>query len=215
MSIVNVNIASPETLERTKALLAGIPGGVDKAVKAAMKKTTSAVRRDSADAIRERYDISKANIRTAENIKEQYRYENGVEATVVFSGKKIPLYRYNGAYPAQPTKDIAEGRKRVMVKGRWTMQYQGVAAKGHQLKTTPPSQFLDAFVARMKSGHVGIFERTGGVTSEGSDAIRELMGTAVPQMVGSETVLKKLTEEAHSTFERNLDDAVWKILSGG
>jgi hypothetical protein len=212
---VDVEAASVQTLERAEKLLENIPGGVDKAVKAAMKKTVSAVRRDSADAIQEKYDISTANIRTAENIKERYRYGNGVEATVVFRGKKIPLYRYNGAYPAQPTKDIAEGRKRVMVKGRWTMQYQGVAAKGHQFKTTSPTQFLDAFVARMKSGHVGIFERTGGeMKDKKSDAIQEMMGASVPTMLGNEEPIKKLTEQAHSTFERNLDDAVWKILSG-
>ena len=99
-----------------------------------------------------------------------------------------------------PTQDIAAGKKPVMVKGAWTMQYQGVAARGHQFQDTGPTQFMDAFVAQMKSGHIGIFERTGGSTSEGSDAIREIMGSSVAQMVGNQQVAQGLTERAVSAF---------------
>lgn len=101
-----------------------------------------------------------------------------------------------------------------MVHGAWTMQYQGVPAKGHQFRDTGPTQFADAFVARMKSGHTGIFERTGGMTGDGSDAIREIMGSSVAQMVGKPEVAQKLTEEAYQTFETELDKAVYRILTG-
>ena len=144
----------------------------------------------------------------------RYSYQNGVQATVTFSGRKIPLYRFGGAYPKAPTQDIAAGRKPVMVKGAWTMQYQGVAARGHQFQDTGPTQFMDAFVAQMKYGHIGIFERTGGSTSEGSDAIREIMGSSVAQMVGNQQVAQGLTERAYETFETELDKAVYRILTG-
>ena len=101
-----------------------------------------------------------------------------------------------------------------MVKGAWTMQYQGMAARGHQFQDTGPTQFMDAFVAQMKSGHIGIFERTGGSTSEGSDAIREIMGSSVAQMVGNQQVAQGLTERAYETFETELDKAVYRILTG-
>ena len=94
------------------------------------------------------------------------------------------------------------------------MQYQGVPASGHQFKDTGPTQFTDAFVARMKSGHIGIFERTGGMTSEGSDAIQEIMGNSVAQMIGKEEVTEKISEEAGNTFEKELDSAVYRILAG-
>ena len=101
-----------------------------------------------------------------------------------------------------------------MVKGAWTMQYQGMAARGHQFQDTGPTPFMDAFVAQMKSGHIGIFERTGGSTSEGSDAIREIMGSSVAQMVGNQQVAQRLTEGAYKTFETELDKAVYRILTG-
>ena len=213
--VVTVNEAAGQAaIERAKTLLAGIPGGVDKAAKAAMSRTVDRLRRDSNQAIREKYDISDEGIRAEKNVRVRYSFQNGVQATVTFSGRKIPLYRFGGAYPKVPTQDIAAGKKPVMVKGAWTMQYQGMAARGHQFKGTGPTQFMDAFVAQMKSGHTGIFERTGGSTSEGSDAIREIMGSSVAQMVGNQQVAQRLTEGAYKTFETELDKAVYRILTG-
>lgn len=212
---VTVNEAAGQAaIERAKALLSGIPDGVDKAVKAAMSRTVQRLRSDANKAIQEKYDITDAGIRTEKNVRVRYSYQNGVQATVTFSGRKIPLYRFGGSYPKVPTQDIAAGRKPVMVKGAWTMQYPGVAARGHQFQDTSPTQFMDAFVAQMKSGHIGIFERTGGSTSEGSDAIREIMGSSVAQMVGNQQVAQKLTEGAYQTFESELDKAVYRILTG-
>lgn len=212
---VTVNEAAGQAaIERAKALLSNIPGGVDKAMKAAMSRTVQRLRSESNKAIQEKYDISDAGIRSEKNVRVRYSYQNGVQATVTFSGRKIPLYRFGGAYPKVPTQDIAAGRKPVMVKGAWTMQYQGVAARGHQFKDTGPTQFMDAFVAQMKSGHIGIFERTGGATSEGSDAIREIMGSSVAQMVGKPQVAEELTKGAYQTFKTELDKAVYHILTG-
>ena len=212
---VTVNEAAGQAaIERAKALLAGIQGGVDKAMKASMSRTVDKLRRESNQAIREKYDITDAGIRSEKNVRVRYSYQNGVQATVTFSGRKIPLYRFGGAYPQVPTQDIAAGKKPVMVKGAWTMQYQGVAPRGHQFQDTGPTQFMDAFVAQMKSGHIGIFERTGGSTSEGSDAIREIMGSSVAQMVGNQQVAQGLTERAYETFETELDKAVYRILTG-
>ncbi|MBD5098131.1 MAG: hypothetical protein HDT35_01000 [Clostridiales bacterium] len=212
---VTVNEAAGQAaIERAKTLLAGIPGGVDKAAKAAMSRTVDRLRRDSNQAIREKYDITDEGIRAEKNVRVRYSFQNGVQATVTFSGRKIPLYRFGGAYPKVPTQDIAAGKKPVMVKGAWTMQYQGVPASGHQFKDTRPFPFADAFVARMKSGHIGIFMRTGGVTSEKSDEISEVMGNSVAQMVGKQEVAQKLTEESYRTFGTELDKAVYRILTG-
>ena len=94
------------------------------------------------------------------------------------------------------------------------MLYPSVAASGHVLKSTSPYSFERAFVARMGTGHTGIFERTGGMTSRGKDEIEELFGPSVPQMLGSEDVEKALAEDAMKSFEKDLDHDVLAILSG-
>lgn len=209
---LTIELEGYEAVERAKALLDGIPGGIDRAVKAAMSRAVQRTRSGSDKAVREKFDIKPVS--DDKNVTVRYTYQNGVQATINFSGHKIPLIRFGGVSPRVPTQDIAAGRKLVKVKGAWTMQYQGVAASGHQFKDTGPTQFTDAFVARMKSGHIGIFERTGGETHEGSDAIRQLMGDSYAQMVGKQEVAEKLSDEAGRTFETELDKAVYRILTG-
>lgn len=196
MSVVHLEAAGTESLERAKKLLADIPGGVDKAVRSAMARSVSHLRTSSARIIRERYDIKAANIRAEENVFVRYTYRDGVQAAVTFAGRRIPLYRFNGAAPAMPS-------------GR-------VPAYGHVLKSTSPQRFLNAFVARMPPPalHIGIFERTGAKTAGGKDQIRELFGPSVPQMLGNQEVAEKLSAEAMETFEDRLDHEINAILNG-
>ena len=213
MSTVRVEAAGQETLDRAQKLLAGIEGGMDKAVRNALDRAVSHLRANSANAIRERYAISVANIRASENVKVSYNYQNGPTAAVMFFGQKIPLYRYDGAAPSQPTPDTSRWVE-AMVNGAYRWVHPSVAAQGHQLKSTLPTQFQHAFTARMKSGHVGIFERTGKADGKGGDAIEELMGSSVPQMLGNPEVEEKLAKESMKKFEERLDHEVLRILSG-
>ena len=103
MSVIQVEAAGQEALDQATRMLAGIDGGIDKAVKSAMARAVSHLRTNSTKAIRERYAISPANLRAEENVKVRYTYQSGVQAFVTFAGHKIPLYRYDGAAPPHPT----------------------------------------------------------------------------------------------------------------
>ena len=215
---VTVNEAAGQAaIERAKALLAGIQGGVDKAMKASMSRTVDRLRRESNQAIREKYDITDAGIRAEKNVRVRYSYQNGVQATVTFSGHKLPLYRFGGS---PKTPEVHRNRTvQAIVKGERVWVHPSVQASGHQFGSTGPSPLTkygnDAFVQRMpKSGHIGIFVRTGGQTAEDSEAIEELMGPSVAQMVGNLEVAEKLAGEAYQSFESELDKAVYRILTG-
>lgn len=213
MSAVQAEIVGQETLEQMRRLLAEFPKGVEKAGRTAVNRAVSHLRTNSAKAIRERYDVSAASVRANENVSVRYSFQNGVQAFVTFSGHKIPLYRYGGAAPVGPAVDTGK-LVPVMIGGQWRMVHPGIAARGHQLKTTVPATFQNAFVARMKSGHVGIFQATGGMTSGGGDEIQELMGSSVPQMLGSPDVTESLVEKAVEKFEERLEHEINAILNG-
>ena len=215
---VTVNEAAGQAaIERAKALLAGIPDGVDKAVRASMSRTVDRLRRESNRTIREKYDITDEGLRADKNVRVSYSYQNGVQATVTFSGHKIPLYRFGGS-PKMP--EVHRDRTVLaIIKGEEVWVHPSVQASGHQFRGTALSLLTkygnDAFVQRMPgSGHVGIFARTGGMTSEDSEAIQELMGPSVAQMVGNQEVAEKLAGEAYRNFESELDKAVYRILTG-
>lgn len=209
--MITVNAADSGALERATKMLGNINGGLEKALRSAASRTTSHLRTQSTKAVRERYAISAANVRANENISVKYSYSGGVQATVTFRGSKIPLAKFTGS-SSSPSR--RSDRVPVLLSGGWKLVRPSNPAKGHQLKGTSPTTFRDAFVAKMASGHVGIFERTGGQTSNDSAEIRELMGSSVPQMLGSDEVQEKLAKSAMEKFEERLDHEVLAILNG-
>ncbi len=213
MSLIRIEQIGGKSVERAEKLLAGIPKGIDKALKSATTRTTSFLRTQSTKRIRERYDITKSAVRANENVEVKYSYQNGVSAVIYFAGMKIPLYRYNGAEPKEPTPDKSK-KVRAMISGQWRYVHPSVAASGHILNGTSPTRFENAFVAQMKSGHTGIFERTGRMSYSDGDEIRELMGLSVPQMLGNQEVVDKLAEDADSKFEERMDHEITRILNG-
>lgn len=215
MSMIRIEEVGGKSLEQAEKLLAGFPGGLDKAIKSAMSRSLSHLRTNSTKEIRKVYAISTAALRTEENIKTKYAYQPGVGISgyVLFSGHKIPLYRYDGTSPAQPTQDTSKTIN-ALISGQWRKTHPGVTAAGHQLKSTSPTRFEDAFVARMKSGHAGIFERTGGATSTGNDAIKEIMGSSVPQMLGNRDVEQALVDETMKKFDERLEHEINAIING-
>lgn len=214
------SVTAQDALDRAAALLAGVEGGVRKALRSATSKAAARLQRSNVNAVRERYAISAAGIRANENVHVTYSYRDGVQALVEFNGKRIPLYRFDGVSPRQPTKDTSADRAPAMIKslvgGRespWRMAYPGVPASGRVLKSRSPYQ-LDAFVAEMDNGHISIFERTDEENKKGIHKIKQLFGPSVPQMPGSVEVASKLADEAMASFEKDLDQAVLAILSG-
>lgn len=193
------------SLARAEKILAGIPGGVQKAAQSAMTRTVTNLRTKVGERVRERYAISNANLRLGDNMKVRYTMGQGVSAIILFNGSKIPLYRYEGASPKSPA--YLNERVPALVNGNWRMVRPGVNAHGHQLTGTGSIAFPHAFVARMASGHTGIFERDG-------DGISEIMGSSLPQMVGNEEVIEKLSEDASKKFEERMDHEISRILNG-
>lgn len=206
MRVTVQNIGS-HSLEKAHQMLAGYPGGVDKAVRAAMGRAASHLRTNAVREIRKRYDISANAVRAEQNVTIKYSYTNGVEATVHFSGLKIPLYRYGGTTPSMPTADTTK-LVNALIAGNWRKVHPSIAASAHQLTGSSLTQFDSAFVARMKSGHLGIFERNedGGIS--------ELMGSSVPQMLGNEEVAENLSKQAMEKFDERLDHEINRIILG-
>lgn len=206
MSVI-VKTVNQEVLDRAAALLAGIDGGMEKAVKSAMSRAVSGLRSNTVKAIREQYAISAAAIRANENVTVRYTHQDGLQAFIRFAGHKIPLYRYDGARPIEPTPDT--GRLiRAQIHGKWLQVHPSVPTYGHQLKNTAPALFEDAFVARMGSGHTGIFKR------DHTGKVKEVMGSSVPQMLGGTEVEDRLSNEAMKQFEGQISHEVMALMNG-
>lgn len=65
-----------------------------------------------------------------------------------------------------------------------------------------------AFVAQMKNGHIGIFERT----KKSRYPIKQLYSVSAPQMAGNEEVLESAMERASIVFDERLDHEIGRLL---
>jgi len=213
MSSFYVSCIGAEKFKSAEQALADVPGGMERALRSATKRAASFLRTQSTKEIRQRYDITRKNIRAEQNVNVSYRYFNGIEARITFRGNKIPLWRYGGSSPSKPTVNT-EKTVMAIVNGNLRPVHPGIAATGHQLVSTAPTTFSRAFVAQMQSGHIGIFERTGGKTATGDAEIKEIMGSSVPQMLGNEEVQESLAEKTAVKMDERLEHEVNRILAG-
>lgn len=213
MSNVSVNLVDNGQLERAKKLLAGIPDGVNKAIRSALPRAASHLRTQSSSAVRKRYAITNAALRAEQNVRIKYTYGESITGTVTFAGNLIGLYKFQGAAPIQPTVH-QNWTIQASVHGKMRNVHPSVAARGHQLVGTAPMLMYNTFTQKMKNGHMGIFERTGGKTFEGDDQIHEIMGSSIAQMVGNENVAEPLAESAAIKFQERFDHEVTRILNG-
>ena len=208
MSIMEITPATALTLEKAEVMLRGVGGGTSKAIHSAMQRAVTKLKSSTSKAVRERYAISASAAKSSPSIR--YTIGEGVSAEITWKGGKIQLSKFQGSSNS-PAYDTS---KTVLIKKSdgWWMVHPGKEAKGHVLTSTGAQPLTNSFVARFKSGHAGIFERTGGTTSSGAEKLTEKMGLSVPQMVGNDEVYENISEETMETLDERLNHEILRLL---
>jgi hypothetical protein len=176
-------------LARAELLLRTIPNGVDKAVVAALNRAVEGARTDAVKKVRERYYIKAKDVRDTIDIKKA-TMDNQV-AIIRASGSPIALSKFHVTPSRPPAKRRANPIIVRVVRGG------GGPIKG-------------AFVAKMQSGHIGVFRRVGKTRLP----ITELYGPSVPQMLGHESVTEYIEEKAKERLESRLEHEINRLLRG-
>jgi hypothetical protein len=177
-----------ETIDRVEKLLAGVPKGAERALAAAMNRGLSKISTGAARNVREVYAVQSSALSDATKINSKKASSGNLAGYVAFSGVKIPLYKFKVTPLYHNTGKLVKGG---LMKG-------GGAT------------FEDAFIATMKSGHTGVFERT--ISSR--LPIEEKMGLSAAQMIANTTVMSKLEEDAQKTINDRLEHEIDRLLSG-
>lgn len=180
---------NPEQLERAELLLKNIPNGVEKAVVAALNRAVEGARTEAVKKVRERYYIKAKDVRDAIEIKKATI--NSLVAVIRASGSPIALSKFRVTPSRPPTKRRTKPIIVRVVKGG------GGPIEG-------------AFVARMQSGHVGVFRRV----TKARLPITELYGPSIPQMLGHESVAEYIEEKARERLEERLEHEIDRLLRG-
>lgn len=191
---------SEETIERISNILAGVPKGAERALSNSMNRGITKIKTGAFKEIKQVYAVQSADLSKSTTVRTKNTSTGDIAGYVNFSGVKIPLYKFN-ATPKHGKGTVKAGLKR----GSMT-------------------NFENAFVATMASGHVGIFERTGeqGIKSrkdkygenKHTEKVREIMGLSAPQMIGNEEVITSLEKEAQEVINKRLEHEVDRLLNG-
>lgn len=176
--------------ERAQLLLHNIPNGAPRAAAAALNRTADHVKTVSMRKLRETYTIKTGRIDARLQVRRATTAS--LFASVRDVGRPIAL-SYFTIRPNQPPG-----------KRTGKLVYAQVRRDGG-------GTIQKVFVARMKSGHVGVFRRTDGNKSL---PIKQLHAPSLPQMLGSPTVADFTTESASRMLGERLDHEISRMLKG-
>lgn len=179
-------------LQRAANLLKEFPGAVDRLSKRAVRSSVKGVKREAAQKISERYTFQKKRISGAMRIT---YHGNGAVFSARGRVNDLAYFKHN---PNRvPTKRPPKGKY---------LYSEVVRGQGGTI--------AHAFLARMQSGHVGVFHRTHGNESM---PIAKNFAPSVPQMLGSPTIRdymeKHLQTRLAGAVEREVDQFLMRYRS--
>jgi hypothetical protein len=190
--MISLDISLNESQFRTaRDSLLHIPGAAEKTIARAVNRAVEGARTDAIKAVCAEYAIKATDVRKSIHIKRAT--PGNPVAQVISTGSPIPLIKFK----VTPRKPRARGEKKKTV-------VAGV--KFGNAKPMPHS-----FVARMKSGHVGVYSRKDGT----GRTIKQHYSPSVPQMMGNEKALEYIEKRAYERLDKELRHQVGYLFSGG
>ncbi len=179
-----------EQIKRAELLLKNIPGGIDKAIVRAINRSVESAQTAAVKKVKDRYYIKAGDVRKTIKIKKA-NYSDRI-AIIRATGSPVALSKFS-VTPSKPPKK----RRKTPVKVR-------------VLKGESPKSLTHAFVTRLSSGHIGVFERVG----KARYPIKQFYGPSVPQMLGHDSVVKYVEERAKEQLIKRFDHEIERLLRG-
>jgi len=167
----------------------------DQAMARALRRAATSIKVRAGQEARKRYNIKATAVKKAAVVKFN---RSDQSATAIFSSIRLPLANFE---PSKRPRKAGRATPTLTVK---------VKATRKPVRTV--------FVAKMKSGHTGVFRRTGKKGRNGKpylEAIEELTSVSIPQMVGNPEVRKYVQELALETFDKNFTHEMNYLIQKG
>ena len=187
MSTIRIDEVSGKGLDRVTKILAGVPGGVYKAVSSALKRAGDTAKTKAGQMAAAEYTISKGTFMRNVKIKNLVSSHAGGVASMSlsFAGGVLPLLNFN-------TKFSKDGRITTQVKrngGGGTLEH--------------------AFVSNM-FGATAVFERVG--TSR--FPVEQKYGPSTAHMMQNDDVIEKMSDAISETYDKRIEHEITRILNG-
>jgi len=182
-----VDIAE-DSLDKATRLLAGINGGVYKAVGSALSRAAATGKTAAKQPVTKEYTISQSEfLARTRNINHFVRESSGgISVVFGFRGNVIPLMKFN-------------------------TRVNGSGQIVTQVKRSGSAETLNRAFSAQMGGHRGVYERIG----PSRFPVKELYGPATPQMMYSnEEVTDEIERKVADTYEKRIDHEILRLLNG-
>ncbi|MDD4599625.1 hypothetical protein SDC9_04143 [bioreactor metagenome] len=176
-------------MKLAQQLLGHIPGALPKALSNAINRAAEGARTDIVRQVREEYVITAGRVRETIDIRRANKMD--LSASIVARGRPRAL-SYFKLRPGRVTKKRPS---------------EGVHA---QVKRSGGGVIPKTFIAKLASGHVGVFRREGNKRFP----ITQHYGPSVAQMVGNPSVSRYVEAGAIRRVNDRLDHEINRILRG-
>lgn len=185
MSMIKVD--GGKGLDRANKILAGVPGGIWKAVHGALKRAGETAKTRAGQFAAEEYTIDKGDFMRNVRTKTFITSELGgvVSMKILYAGNVLPLLTFN-------TKFSRSGLLQTQVK-----------------RGNAPAILEHAFAERV-FGPIGVYERLGASRFP----VEGKYGPSTAHMMADEEVIEKMTETVQQTFDQRIEHEINRILSG-
>lgn len=183
-----------KNLERAQKLLSGVKNGIERATSSAVNRSITTIKKDLKKDVTSNYAIKSSEIENKLSVKKA-TFSN----TTGYITSKAPLLSLHKFFSSKKADGtiyvrVKKREKRKVVKGKSNL-------------------FGKPFIATMKNGHRGIFQRKSTNRKE-STRIQDLKTVSIPQMLGSKSIQEYIDEKAPEILEKNLDKEIDRILKG-
>ena len=176
-----------DSLERTTKILAGIPGGVYRAIYSALRRAGNTAKTRAGQYAAEEYTINKSDFMKNVRQKIHISKDTGglVSMSISYAGNVLPLLAFKTRYSRS-------GRLQTQVKR------EGIAS------------VLDRAFAAKVYGPIGVFERLG----KERIPLEQKFGPSTAHMMQNSVVIAKMDSTIMETFDRRMEHEITRILNG-
>lgn len=186
---------SADKLGASDEILKKLGENSSKAQADALNRTLAGMRTDATRLIVKQSGLKRPEVFKSFSLIKASGKSAAPKAVVNISGSPVPVYKF-AARPAAPMTGKTRG---------------GVSYRVGESRI----KFQHAFVAKMHSGHIGVFGRSNDrfmQKNKNRNAIDEQFGPSVPQFAGRETVENPVMDKAAERFSKRFDQQVNRFL---
>ncbi|MDQ7104205.1 phage tail protein [Serratia sp. MF2] len=159
----------------------------------ALNRTITGMRTDGTRLIVKESGLKRPIVFKSFRLYQANKKQDALGASVVISGKTIPLYQF-APKPSSPMTGRTKGGVRIRV-GKSKIQ------------------FKHAFIGKMPSNHIGMFQRQiSKKNKKGREPIIEMFGPSMPQIAHREEIENEVMKKAEERFNKRFDQQADRFL---